>query len=92
MADEPNLQNDIATMDFEDALAALEEIVRQLEGGKIRLGEAVEAYEKGVKLKLHCEARLNEAKAKVDRIAADGTADGTIAAVPAGAEWPGGAE
>lgn len=73
------LPTDIAAMDFEDALAALEEIVRQLEGGKIRLEEAVGAYERGVELKRHCEAKLKEAKAKVDRITTgpDGSVDVT---------------
>ncbi|MBF0562911.1 MAG: exodeoxyribonuclease VII small subunit [Alphaproteobacteria bacterium] len=85
---------DIAAMDFEDALAALEDIVRQLEGGKVRLEEAVGAYERGVRLKQHCEAKLREAKAKVDLITtgADGSlgtvsanigADGSLGTVPA---------
>lgn len=88
MADEPNpldiVPNDIAAMDFEDALAALEDIVRLLEGGKIRLGEAVQAYERGVALKRHCEARLSEAKAKVDKITTG--PDGAVMTVPADIE------
>lgn len=83
MTGEP-LPPDIAAMDFEDALAALEEIVRQLEGGKIRLEEAVGAYERGVKLKRHCEAKLKEAKAKVDRITIG--PDGGIGVAPADIE------
>lgn len=63
-----SLSLDITAMDFEDALVALEEIVRQLEGGRIRLEEAVAAYERGVRLKCHCEVRLKEARAKVERI------------------------
>ncbi len=62
--------SDIATMDFEDALTELEDVVRQLEGGRIRLEEAVTAYEWGVKLKRHCETKLKEARAKVERITA----------------------
>ncbi|MEO5374051.1 MAG: exodeoxyribonuclease VII small subunit [Alphaproteobacteria bacterium] len=71
---------DIAAMDFEDALTALEDIVRQLEGGKVRLEAAVGAYERGVKLKRHCEAKLKEARAKVDRITPG--PDGAIEATP----------
>ena len=70
--DKASLPPDIAAMAFEDALTALEEIVRQLEGGRIRLEEAVTAYERGVALKRHCEARLQEARSKVERITTDG--------------------
>ena len=70
--DKASLPPDIAAMAFEDALTALEEIVRQLEGGRIRLEEAVAAYERGVALKRHCESRLQEARGKVERITTDG--------------------
>jgi len=65
----------IAAMSFEQALEELEGIVRQLEGGKGRLAEAISSYERGAKLKRHCETKLNEARAKVERIsmAADGS-------------------
>lgn len=59
---------DIAKMSFEDALAELEEIVRALEGGKGKLEEAIGAYERGAQLKEHCEKKLKEAQAKVEKI------------------------
>jgi exodeoxyribonuclease VII small subunit len=59
---------DIAKMSFEDALAELEEIVRALEGGKGKLEEAITAYERGAQLKAHCEKKLKEAQAKVEKI------------------------
>jgi len=68
MAEQQPIPPDIASMSFEDALRALEEIVRQLEGGQVRLDEAVTAYERGSLLKRHCEQRLAEAKAKVEKI------------------------
>ena len=55
-------------MTFEDALAELDRIVRQLEEGKGRLDEAVDAYTRGIHLKRHCEAKLADAQARVDRI------------------------
>ena len=55
-------------MTFEDALAELDRIVRQLEEGKGRLDEAVDAYTRGVHLKRHCEAKLADAQARVERI------------------------
>ena len=59
---------DIASMSFEAALAELEKIVRQLEEGKSTLEDAIGAYERGAKLKEHCERKLGEAKARVEKI------------------------
>ena len=59
---------DIAAMSFEDALAELEQIVRRLEGGQVKLDEAIMSYERGAQLKRHCERKLNEAQQRVDRI------------------------
>jgi exodeoxyribonuclease VII small subunit len=59
---------DIAKMSFEDALKELEDIVRALEQGKGKLDESVAAYERGATLKRHCEAKLAEAGARIERI------------------------
>jgi exodeoxyribonuclease VII small subunit len=67
---------DIQAMNFEQALEELEGIVRQLEAGRFRLDESIGAYERGAALKRHCEAKLAEAKAKVEKIAL--AADGTL--------------
>jgi len=75
---------DIAALSFEDALAELERIVRQLEDGRAKLDDAIAAYERGTALKRHCEAKLREAQAKIDRITV--AADGTIGSEPARAE------
>ena len=72
---------DIATMSFEQALAELEQIVRRLEDGKASLDDAIGAYERGAALKQHCEAKLREAQAKVEKISL--SADGTPKATPA---------
>lgn len=60
---------------FEDALAQLETIVRELEAGKIKLDDAVEAYEKATALKKFCEDKLKNAQLKIEKIniAPDGT-------------------
>ena len=65
---EPAFPADIAAMSFEDALAELEGIVRRLEGGQVKLDDAILAYERGAQLKRHCETKLNEAQQRVDRI------------------------
>jgi len=69
-------QTDIAAMSFEAALAELESIVAQLERGEVELDKSIAMYERGAALKAHCEARLKEAKLKVDKIEMD--ADGTL--------------
>jgi exodeoxyribonuclease VII small subunit len=69
-------QTDIAGLSFEDALAALEAIVRGLESGSQKLEDAITAYERGAALKKHCEAKLAEAEARVQAIVA--RADGTL--------------
>jgi len=65
---DPGTPPDIAIMSFEDALAELEQIVRRLEGGQVKLDEAILSYERGAQLKRHCERKLNEAQQRVDRI------------------------
>ena len=59
-------------LSFEEAMASLEEIVRQLESGKVKLEEAVTAYEKGCALVSTCEKKLQEARLKVEKIKLSG--------------------
>lgn len=59
---------DIANLSFEQALAELERIVTQLESGQAPLDESIELYERGARLKAHCEARLEAARLKVEKI------------------------
>lgn len=75
---------DVAKMSFEDALEELEDIVRTLEDGKGKLEDAITAYERGTKLKAHCEKKLKAAQAKVETISL--SADGEVAAEPADIE------
>lgn len=63
---------DIAAMSFEDAMKALEVIVRNLESGQVKLDDAVTAYERGAALKTHCESKLTEARTKVEKITGAG--------------------
>ena len=72
---------DIESMSFEDALAELEQIVRRLEAGQVRLDDAILCYERGTQLKRHCERKLNEAQQRVDRIVVG--PDGAVSATPA---------
>lgn len=58
----------LESLGFEDALAELEKIVRDLESGKINLEESIAAYERGMTLKSHCEKKLRDAQMKVEKI------------------------
>ena len=77
---DPTISADLAAMSFEDALAELEQIVRRLEAGQVKLDDAIQSYERGAQLKRHCEQKLNEAQQRVDRIVIG--PDGVMAAVP----------
>ncbi len=55
-------------IDFEEALARLEEIVEKLGNQKVGLKEMIDLYEEGVMLKNHCSKKLNDAKMKVEVI------------------------
>lgn len=59
---------DIAGMSFEEALDELQALVRALEKGESKLDEAIQQYERGAALKQHCEAKLREAQAKIEKI------------------------
>ena len=73
---------ELQNMSFEDALAKLEAIVRELESGRIRLDDAVTAYERAVSLKKLSFAadRLAAAALKVEKIEIG--KDGTLSTVP----------
>jgi exodeoxyribonuclease VII small subunit len=60
--------SDIAAMNFEKALAELETIVAKLESGKVDLEESIKIYERGEALRKHCEAKLAEAEARIEKI------------------------
>jgi exodeoxyribonuclease VII small subunit len=63
--------NDISALSFEKALAALEDIVARLEAGKVDLEESIKIYERGEALRKHCEAKLKEAEARIEKITLD---------------------
>ncbi len=69
----------IGEMNFEDALRALEQVVARLESGDVPLDESISLYERGEELRKHCQARLDAAQARIEKIVAgpDGKAAGT---------------
>jgi exodeoxyribonuclease VII small subunit len=71
----------IQQLSFEAALKRLEEIVRKLESGEASLDESIELYGEGDRLKQQCEARLEAARARIEKIqfGRDGSPSGTTA-------------
>ena len=65
---EKSVPADIKKMSFEDALHELESIVGGLEQGASKLDEAIGAYERGALLKQYCEAKLKEARERIEKI------------------------
>ena len=76
MVDDPS---DISGLTFEDALHALEDVVRRLESGEVPLDDSITLYERGEALRKHCQARLDAAQARIEKIVAG--PDGSAAAV-----------
>ena len=66
-----DIPKDIAAMKFEVAMAELEEIVQDLEGGQVDLDASIALYGRGALLKRHCEAKLNAASEQVEKIVTD---------------------
>ena len=64
MGDEP--------VDFEAALAELEELVSRMESGTLSLEASLEAFERGIKLTRDCQAALRQAELRVKALTQDG--------------------
>ncbi len=56
-------------LSFEDALAELDETVRQLEAGALPLDESLALFERGQKLSARCQGLLQAAELKVQQLA-----------------------
>ncbi|MCB2084669.1 MAG: exodeoxyribonuclease VII small subunit, partial [Sphingomonadaceae bacterium] len=63
-----DIPGDISELSFEDALRALEDVVRRLEGGEVPLDESIDLYERGEALRQHCQKRLDSAQARIEKI------------------------
>ena len=65
---------------FEEALASLEEIIRNLESGALSLDDSLDAFSKAVELVKVCNSKLSDAEQKV-KLLTEG-ADGEVTDVP----------
>ncbi len=81
MADnEQTIPKDIAALSFEDALTELESVVQKLESGQVTLEDSIDMYTRGALLKQHCEAKLANAQARIEKVV---VSDGKVGTVPA---------
>ena len=60
------------TQDFEAALAELEQVIANMESGKLSLEDSLAAYKRGAELLQQCRARLEDAQQQV-RVLEEGT-------------------
>jgi len=75
-----NQLDNIENLSFEEALLQLENIVRELESGRIKLDDAISSYERAVALKKLCQEKLQAATLKVEKI--EISKDGTMSTSP----------
>ncbi len=61
-------KNEISELSFEEALKDLQKIVEELENGNVELEKSIELYERGAKLRMHCEDKLRVAEKKITEI------------------------
>jgi len=59
---------DIDKLSFEEALAKLEEIVKELEKEDITLEDSMQKFELGIKLSSYCLKKLNQAEQKIEEL------------------------
>ena len=78
--DTRTLPEDVRAMSFEEALGELEKIVQRLESGRVALEDSIELYTRGSQLRAHCEAKLKDAEARIEKILV--AADGSLSAQP----------
>jgi exodeoxyribonuclease VII small subunit len=62
---------EVDTLDFEQALSALEQLVGELEAGDQPLEQALASFERGVALTRRCQAALRAAEQKVEILSKD---------------------
>jgi len=62
------MTKDIEEMSFEEAMRELEQTIRTIDSGSEGLDSAISAFERGTKLRLHCQKKLSDAKLRIEKI------------------------
>ncbi len=69
-----DFEEEVQNMTFEQSIASLESLVKELENGGIDLDKSIEIYEKAVILRNHCRKILDDSERRIEKIME--TADG----------------
>ena len=64
---------DAEPVNFEKAMAELEQLVSQMEEGDLSLDDSLQAFERGIKLTRQCQHALSQAELKVKTLTAANT-------------------
>ena len=74
MADPPNheIPEEQQPVDFEAALAELEELVGRMEAGSLSLEDSLAAFERGIKLTRECQSALRSAELRIKALTQGG--------------------
>mgnify|MGYP001305244452 CR=1 FL=1 len=67
---------------FEQALARLETLVKEMEGGALSLDRMMACFEEGSQLVKVCEAKLNEVEKKIETLVKKGDSQATLPFAP----------
>lgn len=89
-ATEAPLDAPIESLSFDDALAALQRTVSELESGGLALERSIALYERGVALHERCAKLLAEAELKVQQLVS--RAGGALESIDVRPEEPGDGE
>lgn len=55
-------------LSFEQALQRLEQVVRELESGDLKLDDALALFQEGVLLARQCSGQLDQAEARIEKL------------------------
>ncbi len=69
-------KSELAKLNFEDALAKLEELVAQMEEGNLPLDQMIACFEQGARLTSLCRGKLDKLEKKIEILTRDDGAAG----------------
>ena len=77
MSKKQSKKDSVNELPFEEAMARLEGIVRELEDGQLGLNDSLQRFEEGVRCLKRCHTALEDAERKIEMLC-DVNEDGTV--------------
>ena len=68
-------EEDMISLTYEEAIARLEQVVKQLETGDIPLDDSLQLFQKGMKLSSICHHKLDEIEKKITQLVEQGNGE-----------------